>query len=349
MIGSGKAASRVVIALLLLLAAIHPARARPGQANPHNPQREPAPERSKQIQPSGRAAEPEGVTSHLGSGYAALKSDRYDQAVAEFSAALAIDPKLALRARFPLAVALFELQKPLEARREFLAVRAAVGDRPDLAYYIGRLDLVQGNPPQAVKELSQAASRPPFPDTAYYLGSAYLKNGQLDFAQKWLETAAEVTPDDAHVEERLAQLYRQRGLSQQSEKALAKAEGLRQDEAATAKLRIDCARKLESGALQEARPVCDRLFDPDNAVKLTILGTLYGASGDYRDALRPLQRAAEIGPKSPQMQYNVALAYFRLGRFGDARTALEQVAKLWPDLAQIQVLLGASLFKLADQ
>src|SRR5262245_24203584 len=50
--------------------------------------------------------------AHLGKGYDALKQDRYDVAAYEFRAALALDPKLVLRARFPLAVALFELHKP---------------------------------------------------------------------------------------------------------------------------------------------------------------------------------------------------------------------------------------------
>ena len=44
--------------------------------------------------------------------YDALRDDRYEVAAAEFRAALKLDPKLTLRARFPLAVALFEMKKP---------------------------------------------------------------------------------------------------------------------------------------------------------------------------------------------------------------------------------------------
>ena len=53
----------------------------------------------------------ESAEIHIGKGYEALKNDRYEEAVSEFRAALSIDPKLVLRARFPLAVALFEWQK----------------------------------------------------------------------------------------------------------------------------------------------------------------------------------------------------------------------------------------------
>jgi tetratricopeptide (TPR) repeat protein len=315
------------------------------RAQPHGQ----PPQRPSSESQARAAGTPAGAEPHLGRGYAALKNDRYDEAVAEFRAALAIDPKLALRARFPLAVALFEQQKASDARQEFVAVRAAAGDRPDLAYYLGRLDLMGGDAAGAIQELTRAAVSPPFPDTAYYLGSAHLKAGQLAPAEKWLQTAARITPDDAHVQDRLALLYRQLGRKSESEKAFAKAAELRQKDASTDKLRIDCAQKLEAAPTEEARLVCEQLFDPNDARKLAILGTLYGARGDYEDAVRPFRRAAELDPKSPQMQYNVALAYFRLGRFAEARAALEQVAKLWPDLVQISSLLGACLFKLGDQ
>ena len=45
---------------------------------------------------------------HVGKGYDALKQENYDLAASEFRAALSLDSTLVLRARFPLAVALFE-------------------------------------------------------------------------------------------------------------------------------------------------------------------------------------------------------------------------------------------------
>src|ERR1700756_4939264 len=77
--------------------------------------------------PPSSAGAPE---AHLGKGYDALRQDQYDVAVSEFRAALEADPKLTLRARFPLAVALFELHKGDEARHELELVRSEVGDHP---------------------------------------------------------------------------------------------------------------------------------------------------------------------------------------------------------------------------
>jgi len=72
--------------------------------------------------------------SDLGKGFDALKQDRYEVAVEEFRAALAIDPPLVLRPQFPLAIAFFEPQKFAEARREFEAVRRQTGDHPNILY-----------------------------------------------------------------------------------------------------------------------------------------------------------------------------------------------------------------------
>jgi len=71
-------------------------------------------------------------------------------------------------------------------------------------------------------------------------------------------------------------------------------------------LRLECARKLDQGPREEAHAVCVRLYDPDNAEKLTAIGTIYGQHGDLQAALEPLRRAAELEPQSPQMQYNLA-------------------------------------------
>jgi TolA-binding protein len=93
----------------------------------------------------------ESAESHLGKGYDALKQDRYQVAVDEFRAALALDSSLVLRARFPLAVALFEQHKSAEARKEFETVRRETGDHPNVSYYLGRLDIETRDYTSAVK------------------------------------------------------------------------------------------------------------------------------------------------------------------------------------------------------
>ncbi|HZQ70761.1 MAG TPA: tetratricopeptide repeat protein [Terriglobales bacterium] len=287
----------------------------------------------------------ESADSHVSMGYEALKQDRYEQAANEFRAALAIDPALVLRARFPLAVALFQDNKPEEARREFEAVRQATGDHPNVMYYLGRLEVDARNFQAAIHDLNLAAKEPPFPDTAYYLGFAYFKNGELAEAAKWLEDAVKLNPRDARISYQLGLVYRKQGREEEARKTLALSESVRQRNNDESKVRLECARKLDSGPLEEARPICDQLYDDNNADKLTELGSLYGQHRQPEAALKPLQRAAELAPHSPQTQYNLALTYFQLNQSDRARSALETALKRWPDLFQLNALYGSVLLK----
>jgi tetratricopeptide (TPR) repeat protein len=304
---------------------------------------------SSQVRPGAKLSAVDSVEAHLGKGYDALKQDRYDLAANEFRAAVDLDPKLVLRARFPLAVALFELHKSDESRRELEAVHREVGDHPNVLYYLGRLDLADRKFESAIRNLSKAAAKPPFPDTAYYLGYAYFKQGNLKAAEKWLTEAAYSNPRDARIPYQLGFVYRKEGREEEAKKAVALSEELRRHDDNESRLRLECAQKLDQGLRDEARTICEQLDDPNNPEKLTELGTIYGQHGELEAALKPLRRAAELAPQSPQMQYNLALAYYQLNRFEDARASLVDTVKRWPDLFQVNSLYGAALLKLGEE
>jgi tetratricopeptide (TPR) repeat protein len=304
---------------------------------------------SSQAPPDAKVANADVVEAHLGKGYDALKQDRYDLAASEFRAALDLDPTLVLRARFPLAVALFELHKSDEARKELETVRGEVGDHPNVLYYLGRLDLAERKFESAIRNLNKAAIKPPFPDTAYYLGFAYFKQGDLAAAEKWLKDAAQANPRDARIPYQLGFVYRKQGREGEAKKAVALSEELRRHDDNDSRVRLECAQKLEQGLREEARTVCEQLNDPNDAEKLTELGTIYGQHGELEAALKPLQHAAELAPQSPQMQYNLALAYYQLNRFDEARASLASTVERWPDLFQVNSLYGAALLKLGRE
>jgi len=288
------------------------------------------------------------LEAHVGKGYVALKGENYDLAVDEFKAALALDPSMALRARFPMAVALFESRRFSEARREFESVRSEVGDHPNISYYLGRLDLEEGNFERAVSNLNRAAAKPPFPDTTYYLGFAYFKKGDLAAAEKWLRDAGRLNPGDSRVQYQLGVVYRKEGRDEDARKAMARSKELRQSEDDESKLKMECSQRLDQGQKDQARAICEQLSDPNDANKLTALGTIYGRHGDLEDALKPLRRAAELEPQSPQMQYNLAFTYYQLNQFEAARAPLASALKRWPDLFPLNSLYGAVLLKLGE-
>jgi len=291
---------------------------------------------------------PDSAEAHLGKGYDALKQDRYEVAVEEFRAALALDRSLVLRAQFPLAVALFEQHKSAEARHEFEGVRRETGDHPNILYYLGRLDIEDRDFTSAIKNLSQAIAKPPFPDTAYYLGFAYFKQDDLPNAEKWLKEAAQLNPRDSRIPYQLGFVYRKEGREDDANKSLALSQDLHRLDDTEAQLRTECGQKLDQGPRDEARALCEKLYHHDDAERLTALGMIYGQHGDLEAALKPFLRAAELSPQSPQVQYNLALTYFQLNRFEDARVPLAQALKRWPDLFPLNALFGQVLAKLGE-
>ena len=288
------------------------------------------------------------LEAHLGNGYEALKQEQYELAEKELRAALAIDPSLVMRARFPLAVALFEQHKSVESRNEFETVRKAAGEQPGVLYYLGRIDLEEHKYKSAVANLGKASSHPPFPDTAFYLGMAYLKQGLNADAEKWLKKAIEVNPDDSRAEYELATLYRKEGRPEEANRAFQQSKEKKTRSDKQSQLKFECAQELDRGPSEKAISICEQLDDPNDAEKLAALGVLYGQRGDLERALKPLQRAAELAPQSPQMQYNLAFTYFQLKRFEEARGPLERSVQRWPDLFSLNALYGAVLWNLGD-
>jgi Flp pilus assembly protein TadD len=290
----------------------------------------------------------ESLESHVAKGHAALLQSRYNEAVTEFRAALRLDPTLVLRARYPLAVALFQLSQFDDARKEFEAVRREIGDNPNVMYYVGRLDLEDRNFEGAIQSLSKAMAKPPHADTAYHLGLAYLRNHDLEDAEKWLKVGVEANPRDSAASYQLGIVYRREGRDDDAKKAFARSAELLQREAEDNQIKLQCREKLAAGLRDEARAVCQRLYDPNDAEKLTSLGLAFGEHGDYEAALKPFQRAAELTPQQPRTQYNLAFTYYQLNRFEDARKAVADAVQRWPDQFLLSALYGAVLVKLGD-
>ena len=288
------------------------------------------------------------VDAHLARGHDDLNNNRYQQAEAEFRAALALDPKLTVRARFPLAVTLFALQDRDEARKQFELIRSETGDDPNLNYYLGRLDLAEGSVESAIRNLTLAVAHPPFPDTPYYLGYACLKNRDFASAEKWLKKAADLAPQDFRVQERLGLLYQAMGHKEEAEKAFARSTKLHQQDVKANEQALACGHSLDTETLEQSRAACQVLFDPTDLSKLVTLGTLYGDHRDYGDAIEPFRLAAGLDPDSYEMQYNLGLTYFRLKRYSEARRPLELAVTLRPDLFEVNAPLGAALFALGE-
>jgi tetratricopeptide (TPR) repeat protein len=293
------------------------------------------------------SAQTKQATAHIGKGYELVQNQRFAEAAQEFRAALQLDPG-EVNARYQLAVCLFALGDRDQSRQEFERVRAATKDDPAVTYYLARLDLLAGDNAQAVRRLERVAAAPPFPDTAFYLGSAYLATGNVVNATKWLRKAAQTDPRDFRTHYRLARALQQTGQRAESEKEYALSTELRESYNETARQSTACTQALQTRLIAEARALCNRIFDPNDPDKLTMLGMLYGENGKYEEAIEPLKRAAELDPGSFEVYHNLGLTYFRLRRFAEARAPLEKAVSLRPDFFGSNAILGATLYSLRD-
>ena len=291
-----------------------------------------------------RANTPE---AHLGKGYEAEKDDRYQVAVKEFQAALALNPGL-VRARYQLAVCWFVLGRTQEARQELERLEKETGGDASVAYQLARLDLRDGNVESAIRRLVRLVNSPPFPDTAYYLGTAYLQRGELAAAEKWLQVAARADPRDYRVPDHLARAYQREGRKTEAEKQFALSSQLRQRYDQASQQAVACSQLLETKPLEVAKPACEQLFDPHDPDWLTTLGLLYGQHGRYEEALKPLDDACRLDPDSFEINHDLGLSYFRLRRYGAARKPLEKAVALRPDFFGSNALLGATLYTLGE-
>jgi arylsulfatase A-like enzyme/Tfp pilus assembly protein PilF len=78
----------------------------------------------------------------------------------------------------------------------------------------------------------------------------------------------------------------------------------------------------------------DRM-EPDNPVVSANLGIVLSDGGHPADAIAPLQRALTIDPDLHQARFNLAIAFARLGRRGEAATTAEELLRrLPPDAPQ---------------
>ena len=283
--------------------------------------------------------------AHVGRGFDDLKDLRYREAADEFKAALALDSGL-VDARFQLGVCYFAIGRRAEARAQLEGVHREVPNDRAVLYYLARLDLVEGNPDSAIRRLEGLMVNSPFPDSSYYLGSAYLKKGDLVSAKKWLQKAAKTDPRDFRVPDHLARVYQKQGQSREAEREYARSAEVRQhyDEGATQA--TNCSRALETGPLEQARPICRRLFVEDDPDKLTTLAMLYGQYGDFADAVEPLEQAARLDAESFEVQHNLGLTYFRLRQYERARGPLAKAVEFRPDFFGSNALLGATLYAL---
>jgi tetratricopeptide (TPR) repeat protein len=112
--------------------------------------------------------------------------------------------------------------------------------------------------------------------------------------------------------------------------------------------------RLYSGPLHQARKALDLAkaaheIAPGDPRATAMLGELVYASGDYAWALSLLQESAPKLPDQPSVQYDLALAYYAVGRLAQADAAMEDAVKAGDSLPTLDQAKQFLAFREAAQ
>ncbi|HUJ26554.1 MAG TPA: tetratricopeptide repeat protein [Myxococcales bacterium] len=116
------------------------------------------------------------------------------------------------------------------------------------------------------------------------------------------------------------------------------------DEYAAARARVDTARK--AGELDQLR---EQLRSPSSAIGFYTLGLAEFAAGNEREAVAALRQAAAMKPDVADIQYRLGVALLDGEKFADARAPLQRAAQLAPKTARYRPPLALCLGRLGDR
>jgi tetratricopeptide (TPR) repeat protein len=302
------------------------------------------------LETRGAAAQPPvrgDAASHVGKAVRLMQDRLFSEAAAEFEQALAVDPHND-EVRIRYATCLFAQERNDEARKQFEIERQRLGDRPGLNYYLGRLDLRANDFTSAIKKLAPLESDRALSEVSLYLGVAYTSAGQQGRALECLERAARNNPRDPEVHYRLGRVYSMAGRTDDANREYKLYRDWQESQRAAEQDGHECKDALHTEPIAQARIVCQRIADPNDARRLILLGELYSANGAFSDAIEPLRQAVKLEPDSFDAWNSLGLSLFWLKRYQEALPPLRKAASLNPQFFSTLTLLASTLHALGD-
>lgn len=296
---------------------------------------------------AGQAPARADAGSHVGKAVRLMQDRLFGEAAAEFEHALALDPNND-DVRIQYATCLFAEERNDEARKQFEMERQRLGDRPGLDYYLGRLDLRAGDSTSAIKTLAPLESSPALSKASLYLGLAYLSAGQQARALECLERAARNNPRDPEAHYRLARVYSMAGRADDADREYGLYSDWRENQRVAEQYGRECINALSAQPIAQARTVCQRIADPNDARRLILLGQLYSEHGAFSDSIEPFQQAVKLESDSFEAWQGLGQSLFRLKRYQEALPPLRKASDLNPRYFDTLILLASTLHALGD-
>jgi tetratricopeptide (TPR) repeat protein len=206
-----------------------------------------------------------------------------DEAVAQFQSALEVDPRMEV-ARRNLEIAYFNTGYYHRLVDELTRRLAEKPDDTEARHRLARAYLHTGDPAGAVRELYRLLTDAPDDlQTLLDLGRAQKEAGRFDEALEWFRRALDLDPESAVLRFHVAELYYNRGLSEEARDELIEAVRIR----------------------------------PDFADAYHLLAFALGDLGDERGAAAASARAREMNPNLARAERSLSLDRYNIERFGE--------------------------------
>jgi tetratricopeptide (TPR) repeat protein len=285
--------------------------------------------------------------AHLGTGLKLFDMQNYSEAIKEFELALAIEPKLE-DARYHLALSDFYEHRNPEARKQLDLLLKTGYRKTWVRYYLGRLDLLEGNIPSAIREFESINGHGPLYDEMYYLATAHLKLGKIKEAISCLKRQIAFNPKDFRAYNLLGRAYQRQGDLAQARKEFQKSQALHLYYAHAQQELMECRQELEGGDADQAWTKCGSALKTDDIDRQVASGQLFGDFHHYDQALQLFNRALDLDPDSAELNYDVGYAYLQKKQYAQAHKYLSEATRMRPNFFKALAMEGAALFMLHE-
>jgi tetratricopeptide (TPR) repeat protein len=240
-------------------------------------------------------------------GEAALHAGKLDEAEHEFRQVLSIDPDVA-GAYANLGVILMRRKQWPQALEMLHKAEKLAADMVGIQLNIGLIYYRQKNFRAAIEPFESVVQRGPTYQARYLLGFCYFFNG------RWADTVATLEPlwEQVSASDRINYLY-----------VLGRA-----------------AEISKNAALEEKAYARIAEIGQDSAEYRMIMGKSHLNRGEYDEALRELEAAAQADPRLPMVHYYLGMTYVRKQDYERARKEFHEDLGLEPDAAFAYEELG---------
>lgn len=224
------------------------------------------------------------------------------------------------------------------------------GHATDDSYRQGLQALVAGKLAEAERAFRQSLQAyPEFSASRLGLAEVAFRRGQLETAGKWIEEAAELAPEDFHVQLSLGRYFKLLKKHQEAKRAFEKAASVNPKaiEPHLALGDVYLALDQSQEAVKAYRSALN--LDPGQAVSHYALGVAMFRVGDAEAALLELAEAGRLAPTNPLPWLERAKIRMKQMRWSEALRDLQEASQRQPSLLEARLLRAEAFWLQGDK